>query len=358
MKVKLIEREAFYLAGVNQSGDKGHSNRNDHEGMKSYRDGMEQYKKAKQKHREAMSEHKEAMKAHKEAMKEEAKQNQGFEMPDFETAMNRFGEMMQNFGKHIEKNAKSWDKDLKDFGNNFSDRADDFGEKVGVWADDFGKKMENWGENYGKRMEAWGQEYGKKMGAWGEEYGKKMEEWGRNFEKKMDRWAEDTERKWDDVWEADVTMDRNINDWFERSPLFRSFMEVYNSQLAEQDDLTTSKFFYEVQIMASSVSGQNAMTMLGARTNNLIPVSYPAVNMTYDPDKWVVVKVTEDEFKKDWLSRLEELDLLKGYSMEPYFIIRHRFEPEDKLIKIYCPLKKKEAEDITVEIIEETEDER
>jgi hypothetical protein len=96
--------------------------------------------------------------------------------------------------------------------------------------------------------------------------------------------------------------------------------------------------FYEVRVIDSGLNDHEAMVLLGNRFQEGVNVTYPSVSMTFDPDKWLVVKLTEDEFAKDWLKRLEDVELLKDYKLEPYFIITHPREKEEEWIRIRCPL--------------------
>ncbi len=334
MKVKMIEKEAFILAGAVKT-------ENPNRGFRSYHQNTsdEARKKAQDLKKEAKAFEQEAKKFEQEAkvivekvddveiIDIEVEHSSGnsnsssnsksnstsndkeWTMPSFEEAMGRFGEMMQNFGSHIEKNAGKWEKDIKNFTDNFEERADEFG----------------------RRADAWG----------GNEFSEKMNKWSDRFSQKMDKWGgEDTERKWSDVWEASDEEDAQYNKWYNDYPVYKTFKDIYDTQLEGHRDLKTNKYFYEVRV-TNEDKGQNVPhLMVGARLARQSDLSYPTVMMTFSPDQWLVVKLNEDEYKKDWLKRLSDLDMVKDYEILEYFIVRHGFAKEEGLTKIYVPLKK------------------
>lgn len=316
MKVKMIDQEAFYMAGIVDYGEcSKHSKHARHRFIHKNRPNREE----------------EGHQSEKSNQSEGANQRKSIniEIPDMNEAMNKLGEIVGNMGKHIEKNAPGWERDIKEFGNNFEDRMEKFSEDM----DDFGRKMDTWGEDFGNKMEAWGKNFGKKMEAWGDD-----------LSKNRDRYGANTEENWSHIWEAGDEEDAQINAWLNQYPAYDTYKQVYEDQLIKEEAVIQRKSFYEVQILESNTSDSKAMVMFASRLDQLIPIEYPAVLMTFKPDRWMVVKVTLDEYKKDWLGRLAELDLLKGYSIEPYFMIKHNKKERDQLIKIYCPLKEKAYE--------------
>lgn len=269
-------------------------------------------------------------------------ENNNFEMPDFESAFNKFGEAMQNFGKHIEKNAPSWNRDIKDFGENFDKRSETFGSRVDNWADDFGRRMDNWGNTFGKKMEAWGNDFGKRMDEWGEEFGSRMHKWGQDFDKNMQRWGDNVDARWEETWHADDIQAAEMDMNFERYPVYMNYMNIYNNILKDSAKVQNSDYYYEVQVLEGNDVTGEPMVMIASELSEPASFNYPVVSMTFDADKWLIVKVTKEEFDKDWMGQLETHEFLEEYNLEPYFIIRHRFDESQDTIKIFCPLRNKD----------------
>lgn len=283
MKVKMIEREPFHMVGAVQYGQAKHSYKRNQNGSREH---FEQ---------------------------------KDFEMPDFEKAFNKFGEAMQNFGKHIEKNAPGWNRDIKDFGENFEQRADDFGKRAGDWAEGFGKRMDEWGNSFGKKMEAWGNDFGSRM----------------------QRWGDNVESRWEDVWCGDEGQTPEMDEMFEHYPVYNRFLKIYEAIIKDSDHLKNDRYFYEISVMEDGETGTESMMMIASEITGAGNFNYPVVRMSFDAYRWLIVKLTKEEYNKDWMGKLSQHELLEGYALDDFFIVRHPFDDEEKdMIKIFCPLRK------------------
>lgn len=214
---------------------------------------------------------------------------------NFEGAIKRFGDVMESFGKHMQKNARNWDHNIRNWSENVEKNMEDLGDK-----------MENWGEDFGKRMEEWGESFGEK--------------WDRDFDEAIVAAA------------------------IRRYPIFRTYEDVYDKYIADHPNHIKKQTFYEVQIMDTSFEDVASMVMLGSRMDSLQDMRYPVATMTFEPDKWVAVKLTQEEYAKDWLGSLEKVEQLKNYELEPYFILRHKKSGDDSEIRLFCPVREKKDE--------------
>ncbi|PKM65345.1 MAG: hypothetical protein CVU95_15525 [Firmicutes bacterium HGW-Firmicutes-2] len=215
------------------------------------------------------------------------------QMHNFEGAINKFGDLVESFGRHLEQNAKKWEESALEWTKNFEFKAEEFGDKMEAWGEQFEKKMELWGEQLEKAWEG-------------------SSEWS----------------------EAAVKKEEGIMEY----AIYTTYEQLFEKHLKNHPNLMKKNHFYEVRIMDSGLNDHEAMVLLGNRFQDGANVTYPSASMTFDPDKWLVIKLTEDEFAKDWLKRLEDVELIKDYIIEPYFIITHPREKEDEWIRIRCPL--------------------
>lgn len=314
MKIKIIEQDPLHLAGVVHYGTLDQEDcstyaktlqikLDDEDFDESIRNIKVNAKKIKEEVMEELKRNKVHMnkdyKEHKKVWKEEAKkrkneekdnkQEDGQYMYNFEGAINRFGDVMEAVGRHIEKNARNWEDNLKDWSQNFEVKMEDFGEKMEAWGEDFGKRMEEWGEQFGKE------------------------------------------------WEEYDSEDRRNT--LKRHPIYQTYLDLFDKQLKDHPDLLNPNKYYEVQILDTSYGEVNAMVMLGSKLSTLDNMTYPIATMTFKPDKWVAVKMTKEEYEKDWLGSLEKVEQLNGYDMEPYFMIRRKHNDEGEMIKLFVPLK-------------------
>lgn len=315
MKFKIIEQDSIHLAGTVYYGNRE---------SKAYTvkvdtdDFQRMHKAYNKEHREDNRVRREAYKAEREKDREKRKERevengtkkqehykeksqetyQSGSNNNFETAMSKFGDMMESLGRHIENNAKTWEENIVNFGHSSE-----------VFAEDFGKKME-----------AWGTEFGERMG----EFGERMED------------------KWVNIFEEEAKENKNSKG-IKKNPLYQKYEELYNKHLKNNQEVIKQNSFYEVQVLDTELNDHESMVMIGSRITKECNVGYPVAVMTFNPEKWVAVKLTADEYEKDWLNSLDKAKVLKEYKLEPYFMVRHSREKKDDLIKVYCPITKKEA---------------
>ena len=225
---------------------------------------------------------------------------------NFEGAIKRFGDVMESLGKHVKDNAGNWEAGIKDWSQNFERNMEDFGRKMDAWGEDFGSKMEAWGEDFGKRMEEWGESFGSQ-------------------------------------WEADFDENDQMAA-IRRYPIYRTYEDIYDRYMKDHPDHIKKQTFYEVQIMDTTFEDVASMVMIGSRMESLADMRYPVATMVFEPDKWVAVKLSKEEYAKDWLGSLEKVEQLQNYHIEPYFIIRHRKESGSGEIRLFCPIREKADE--------------
>ena len=323
MKFKVMDQEPIYLAGVVHYGS---LETNTYEKL----DKNDKHKKTHVKldKDEHFEKDIEAIRKNAHKIRDQVKKEMNFHAGDFEDggkgihfewhddqgnsekgkisvedAFESIGKAVGNFGKFVEKNAPVWESGIKDWGQNFEGNMEDFG-----------KKMEAWGEDFGSKMETWGEEFGKRMGDWGDSFG--------------------------DQWDKDYD-ESNPGTAIKRYPIFRTYEDVYKRYILDHPDHIKRQTFYEVQILDTSDENVTSMVMVGSRMANLERMRYPVATMTFEPNRWVAVKLTKEEFAKDWLGSLEKVPQLQPYTMEPYFIIRHKKEGPADEIRLFCPISEK-----------------
>lgn len=230
--------------------------------------------------------------------------------PDF---MDGFTEAMKNFGSHMEHFGKNLEKNLS--------------KNMGTWAKSFEKGMDHFEKNmekFGEEMERFGEEMGKKGEVWGENLEENLKNISKNFEK---HWSQDNSQDAYESWELEAL-----------------FNELYkNSEIIQELDPTPDRFF-KVENYELGTKLNDQMTFVGCQVKSIDALPNQFVSQSLKADKWLIVKLTKEEYNKDWMSKLTELDEVKDYTMESYFIVRQfkKQEVQDsKKIKLYIPLKEK-----------------
>lgn len=319
MKFKVMDHEAIYLAGVVHYGplNKGGYRLNlgkkplelHIEGDEEFQKGLEDLRTNASRLREQL---KEEVKFHKDHFSNDYKDHRrqwksGFEAHSqtenkdqtkstgssgqesygFESLVNGLGSALEKFGRYMEENSGKWEANMKD-----------------------------WGKNFEQNMDAWGDDFGKHMDAWGKAY----------------------ESQWDGHGKVDGNT--SIKDY----PIYETFEAIFDQHIKGLADHIKQETFYEVQILDVAFDNSESMTMIGSRMASLASVTYPVATMTFKPDKWVGVKLSLDEYKQDWLASLERTEQLKGYVIEPYFIVRHKEGQNLEEVRVFCPISEKQDE--------------
>jgi len=153
------------------------------------------------------------------------------------------------------------------------------------------------------------------METWGENFGKRAESWGKNFE----QYVEDFEKHWD----SDYTYDHYGN-W----ELESLFLELYqqNDKIKAMDK--TPNIFFQVNSYDLDTTMNNQLTFIGCQVDDKDVVPYAFVSQQVRADKWLLVKLSAEEFQKDWMSKVSELDQVQGYDIDPYIVVRRFKDPE------------------------------
>lgn len=213
---------------------------------------------------------------------------------------------------------------------------------------------------FGKQMNA----FGSAMGEYGKNIGKSMESWSKNFDKVFTKeWAEQMENSIKDIFTVEPKsphhrphpfgqefakeFNRHWTGSFSTEDyalwqLEALFNELYgNNEALQQADLSPESF-YEVQCNDLGTSMHDELLMVGCQVKSAKGLPYSVVVQRLVPEQWLVLKLTQEEFKKDWMHQVEKLDVLKDYSLDSYFVIRHfksKEKQQDSSYKIYIPLK-------------------
>lgn len=335
MKFKLMNQEAIYLAGVVHYGELEKKRSKVNRGPKGaekvlddeFRVEIEEIRKNAKKIRDQVREElnwqvgnfkesfaeEEKAKAKEDVTGEEASiepeiidiERSETEDNSFESVMSGFGKKMEEFGRYVDKNAPKWESGLEKWGKNFE-----------VHMENFGKDMENWGENFGAKMNTWGENFGKDMEEWGKQFGEEVSQGDRSYHD-----------------EAEI----------KGYSIYQTYKSLYNEFIQTHPDHIKQQTFYEVQIFDSHFDDVVSMVMVGSRMSSLDRMKYPVATMTFAPDRWVAVKMSKEEFEKDWLGSLEQAEQLRDYTIDAYFIRRHR-EDDENDVRLFCPVKEKEDE--------------
>jgi len=220
------------------------------------------------------------------------------------------GDTMRSLSKNIESWGKSFEKG--------------FEKSVENW-------NENWNENWSENFEKGMSEFEKKMGNFGETMGK----FGEEFERKFTEYAKNLNEHWNNEFKSE-----EYSQW----QLESLFNELYTNN-PEMDTLDRSpELFYEVEGYDLKTAMNDQLTFIGCHINTCEGVPFSFVTQQLVSDKWLVLKLSKDEYSKDWMKKLDTIEQLKDYDLEQFFIVRHfkdSQKQDDKKIKLYVPLKNK-----------------
>lgn len=228
--------------------------------------------------------------------------------------------------------------------------------------DDFSKYF----DEFGKQMNA----FGSVMGEYGKQFGKSMKSWSKNFEKAFSKeWAEGMENTIKDIFNVETKGSHQphhphhpqnpfspefakefnrhwsgsfSNDDYAVWELTALFNELYERESAlKQSDLTPD-IYYEVLCSDLGTPLNDELRFVGCQVKSTKELPYSVVSQRLTAQQWLVIKLNDDEFKKDWMKQVEKLEILSNFTIEPYFILRH-FKSKEKESeashKIYIPLK-------------------
>lgn len=211
--------------------------------------------------------------------------------------------------------------------NNGFEFAEDFMSGFGEAMNDLGKNLEQWGKSFEGSMEKFGVNLDK--------FGSEMDKFGSEIEKRVSNYTKEMEKHWcNDVSSDDY-------DTWELESLFN---EIYqnNSSIKEFDK--SPNLYYKVDAYDLGTAMNDQLTFVGAHLNLDSPVPFAFVTKKLIADKWLVLKLSKEEYSKDWMQKLDTIDQLADYEIEQYLITRQfkdSEEQENKKIKIYLPLKNK-----------------
>lgn len=218
--------------------------------------------------------------------------------------------------------------------------------------DDFSKYM----NDFGKHMNA----FGNSMGEYGKTLGKSMESWGKNFDKVFTKdFVDSMENTFKNIFGEDTpheshkknNFDQEINrHWtgnftsddyslWQQEALFNELYE--NNETIRNADMSPD-LFYEVQCYDLNTKMNDQLTFIGCQVKSTKELPYSVVTQRLSPKQWLVVKLTKEEFEKDWMQKVESLEILGDHTMDQYFILRHfkhSEQQQNSLYKIYIPLK-------------------
>ncbi len=328
MKYKLIDGSTIYLAGVAAytTGDapKKESNKHkfkinldfDFDNPKTFVFDFDKMKEEKEKYKKLF---KEEAKKYKEVYKNEAKK--------YKEAYKSEASKQNESDNNSEENNETQSSDTSE--NKTQDNTFNFNEDFlngfGDVMSDLGKNLEQWGESFGKSMESFGINLDK--------FGSEMDKFGSEIEKKVSHYAKDMEKHWSN----DVPSD-DYDTW----ELESLFNELYqNSDTIEAVD-KTPHLYYKIDGYDLGTTMNDQLTFIGSHLETASTAPFGFVTKTLVSDKWLVLKLSKEEYAKDWMQQLDTIELLKDYNVEQYFITRHfknKEDQESKKIKIYIPLK-------------------
>lgn len=238
-------------------------------------------------------------------------------------------EEKEKFKENIKKEAHKFKEantstDKTQDNNNF-DFADDFLNGFGDVMNDLGKNLEQWGKSFEGSMEKFGINLDK--------FGSEMDKFGSEIEKRVSNYAKEMEKHWSN----DISSD-NYDTW-ELESLFDE-LYVNQKELANYDQ--SPNLYYKVNGYDLGTSMNDQLLFIGAHMKADSPLPFGFVTKTLIADKWLVLKLTKEEYASDWMQKLDTIDLIKDYEVEQYFITRafkNKEEQESKKTKIYIPLK-------------------
>lgn len=309
MKYKLIDGTTITLAGV-----------------ASYSTSDTKTKKNKPKHLDIdfdfdfdfdfdkMKEEKEKFKAHikNEAKKfKEAKKQQAYNKEAAKESTEQSAEETSNYNT----------------GTTGFDFADDIINGLGDMFNHFGANLEDWGKTFEGSMENFGvnlDKFGSEMDKFGSEIEKKVSEYTKDFE---NHWCNDARSDDYDTWELESL-----------------YNEIYNSNedLATYDN--SPNLYYKVDGYDLGTSMDDQLVFIGSHIRDNSPIPFAFVSKTLNPDKWLVIKLNKEEYSKDWMKKVNNLEELADYTVEQFILTRYFKNSDDqskKKVKIYIPLKAK-----------------
>lgn len=213
---------------------------------------------------------------------------------------------------------------------------------------------------FGKQMNA----FGSAMGEYGKNIGKSMESWSKNFDKVFTKeWAEQMESSIKDIFNVEPKTPhhrphpfghefvKEFNRHWTGSystedyslwQLESLFNELYSNNAELQQADLSPEAFYEVQCNDLGTTMHDDLLLVGCQVKSAKGLPYSVVVQRLVPEQWLIVKLTQEEYNKDWMKQVEKLEILKDYSLDSYFILRH-FKSKEKQqassYKIYIPLK-------------------
>ncbi len=252
-----------------------------------------------------------------EALKEKARKHAAEVKSQAAKAKAKAAEAMKKDSVHIH-----WDSD--DFINGVSENMKAFG-----------KSMERWGENFEKNMGQWSKDFEKSM----EKFSEKMEQFGEHLDEELSDRIKVYTSRMNDHWSGEHTMD-DYSKW----QLESLFSDLYDESQAVQNADRKPERFYEVQVYDLKTPMNDQLLFIGCQIDEAEDIPHSFVTQHLTAEKWLVAKMTKEEYLKDWLHSLEKVEKMKDYEIEQYFIIRHFKDKQDqktKKIKVYIPLKSK-----------------
>lgn len=243
-------------------------------------------------------------------------------IPDLD--LNLDFEQLKSQKEKIKEEARKFKEQAKQQAHNYKENYKENGSS-------FMSSFEDAMMNFGKNMEHWGKTFEKSMEGWGETLDKNLNEFGKNMEK----FGEDMN--------FDVEVDKST-DSYTYWQLESLFKELYDSSSTLKEIDKTPELFYEVQAYDLNTTMNDQLLFIGCHISTTSKLPYHVVSQSLNPDQWLVLKLNADEYDKDWIKRLDTIDSLKDYTVEPYFITRHfrdKTQQDNKKTKIYVPLKLK-----------------
>ena len=205
--------------------------------------------------------------------------------------------------------------------------AEDIINGFGDVMNNLGKNFEQWGKSFEGSMEKFGVDLDK--------FGSEMDKFGSEIEKRVSNYAKDMEN----FWTNGVTSEEY--DTWELESLFN---EIYMNSEGLKDFDKSPKLYYKVNGYDLGTSMNDQLTFIGSNLQGDAPLPFGFVTKTLIADKWLVLKLSHEEYSNDWMQKLEAIDEIEDYEVEQYFITRafRSQEAQDtKKIKIFVPLKNK-----------------
>lgn len=223
----------------------------------------------------------------------------------FEKGLDKFADGMKKLGRRMEYQGKKFESKMNDFGE---------------------KSFNSIGEDIEKNISNFGKNFEKTMG-----------EWSNNLEKEMQKSAKYWEQKWNNIWEDKE--DGGKEERFSDLPLLSLYKALYQGHIKDQPFEQDPAYFYEIQMINLQYESNERLSMLGSRVQTLEDLPVGLTLMQFQPDQWMRVELSQEEYEKDWLKEISLLEELKGYTLEDYYIIQHGHEEVQPEIVVYCPLK-------------------